>query len=177
MQIPKQRHLRPSIQGCLTGWTSRIRPHGMTFHCWVLPLAVAGWRCYRRPSYGEVVGAASASKLIDLGNVPEWGVMFSCHKSGVTLVVAPARQRVRIEIGIENDFQLHIRPSSADEHASATALAGCLPICRVGESAIVSDLELAPSVAEHLMNLGFVPGSGSHGSAQRSRRRSPRLPG
>jgi len=28
----------------------------------------------------------------------------------------------------------------------------------VGESAIVSELELSPPVAEHLMNLGFVPG-------------------
>ena len=28
----------------------------------------------------------------------------------------------------------------------------------VGESAILSELELAPPVAEHLMNLGFVPG-------------------
>jgi ferrous iron transport protein A len=29
---------------------------------------------------------------------------------------------------------------------------------RVGESAILGDMELAPPVAEHLMNLGFVPG-------------------
>ena len=29
---------------------------------------------------------------------------------------------------------------------------------RVGETAILSELELAPAVAEHLMNLGFVPG-------------------
>ncbi len=29
---------------------------------------------------------------------------------------------------------------------------------QVGESAILSELELAPPVAEHLMNLGFVPG-------------------
>jgi Fe2+ transport system protein FeoA len=29
---------------------------------------------------------------------------------------------------------------------------------RVGESAILSELELSPPVAEHLMNLGFVPG-------------------
>jgi len=28
----------------------------------------------------------------------------------------------------------------------------------LGESAIVSELELSPAVAEHLMNLGFVPG-------------------
>ncbi len=29
---------------------------------------------------------------------------------------------------------------------------------KVGERAIVSDIELAPAVAEHLMNLGMVPG-------------------
>ncbi|MGB8886281.1 MAG: FeoA family protein [Candidatus Korobacteraceae bacterium] len=29
---------------------------------------------------------------------------------------------------------------------------------RVGETAILSELELAAPVAEHLMNLGFVPG-------------------
>ena len=29
---------------------------------------------------------------------------------------------------------------------------------RVGENAILSELQLAPPVAEHLMNLGFVPG-------------------
>ncbi len=35
---------------------------------------------------------------------------------------------------------------------------GALADLRVGESAILSDLELSPPVAEHLMNLGFVPG-------------------
>ena len=29
---------------------------------------------------------------------------------------------------------------------------------QLGESAILGDMELAPPVAEHLMNLGFVPG-------------------
>lgn len=38
------------------------------------------------------------------------------------------------------------------------AKAGALSDLHVGESAIVSELELAPAVAEHLMNLGFVPG-------------------
>jgi len=36
----------------------------------------------------------------------------------------------------------------------ATALADL----RVGETAVLSELELAAPVAEHLMNLGFVPG-------------------
>jgi ferrous iron transport protein A len=35
---------------------------------------------------------------------------------------------------------------------------GALADLRVGESAILSELELSPNVAEHLMNLGFVPG-------------------
>lgn len=38
------------------------------------------------------------------------------------------------------------------------AKAGALSDLHVGESAIVSELELSPAVAEHLMNLGFVPG-------------------
>jgi len=35
---------------------------------------------------------------------------------------------------------------------------GALADLRVGESAILSELQLSPPVAEHLMNLGFVPG-------------------
>jgi len=38
------------------------------------------------------------------------------------------------------------------------AQANALSDLGVGESAIVSELELSPPVAEHLMNLGFVPG-------------------
>ena len=36
--------------------------------------------------------------------------------------------------------------------------ASALADLRVGESAILGDMELASPVAEHLMNLGFVPG-------------------
>jgi ferrous iron transport protein A len=36
--------------------------------------------------------------------------------------------------------------------------AGALADLRVGETAILSELELSAPVAEHLMNLGFVPG-------------------
>ncbi len=35
---------------------------------------------------------------------------------------------------------------------------GSLCDLKVGERAIVGDLDLAPSLAEHLMNLGLVPG-------------------
>jgi len=38
------------------------------------------------------------------------------------------------------------------------AKTGALADLHVGESAIVSELELSPAIAEHLMNLGFVPG-------------------
>jgi Fe2+ transport system protein FeoA len=41
-----------------------------------------------------------------------------------------------------------------EHHRKGNALADL----RVGESAIVSDLQLSPPVAEHLMNLGIVPG-------------------
>jgi ferrous iron transport protein A len=36
--------------------------------------------------------------------------------------------------------------------------AGALADLHVGDKAILADLELSPPVAEHLMNLGFVPG-------------------
>jgi ferrous iron transport protein A len=39
-----------------------------------------------------------------------------------------------------------------------SAPASALSDLKVGESAILSELELSPPVAEHLMNLGFVPG-------------------
>lgn len=42
----------------------------------------------------------------------------------------------------------------SDPAAKAQALSDL----RVGESAVLSELEVAPPVAEHLMNLGFVPG-------------------
>ena len=40
------------------------------------------------------------------------------------------------------------------QRQSSSALADL----KVGESAVVADLKLAPAIAEHLMNLGFVPG-------------------
>jgi ferrous iron transport protein A len=42
----------------------------------------------------------------------------------------------------------------SDPERKAQALADL----RVGESAVLSELEVSPHVAEHLMNLGFVPG-------------------
>ena len=41
---------------------------------------------------------------------------------------------------------------------SAPRNRGALADLHVGEKAILADLEVAPSIAEHLMNLGFVPG-------------------
>src|SRR5579864_5076112 len=41
---------------------------------------------------------------------------------------------------------------------AAQARASALADLKVGESAIVAELKLAPAIAEHLMNLGFVPG-------------------
>jgi len=41
-------------------------------------------------------------------------------------------------------------------HSSSRS--GALSDLRVGERAIVRELELDHSIAEHLMNLGFVPG-------------------
>jgi len=41
-----------------------------------------------------------------------------------------------------------------DAHEKSSALADL----KIGESAVLAELKLAPAVAEHLMNLGFVPG-------------------
>ena len=44
-------------------------------------------------------------------------------------------------------------------HKQATpARSSALADLTVGESAILAELKLAPAIAEHLMNLGFVPG-------------------
>jgi len=43
-------------------------------------------------------------------------------------------------------------------HSQASDRARALADLQVGESAVLSDLEVSPPVAEHLMNLGFVPG-------------------
>lgn len=44
------------------------------------------------------------------------------------------------------------RRKAAPEKSSALA------DLKVGESAVLAELKLSPPVAEHLMNLGFVPG-------------------
>jgi ferrous iron transport protein A len=51
-------------------------------------------------------------------------------------------------------FNFIFRRRRQHRQTNASALADL----RVGESAILSDLELSPAIAEHLMNLGFVPG-------------------
>ena len=40
----------------------------------------------------------------------------------------------------------------------ASGRANALADLQVGESAVLGDLKLAPAIAEHLMNLGLVPG-------------------
>ena len=42
--------------------------------------------------------------------------------------------------------------------AGPPAQAQALADLQVGESAVLSDLEVSAPIAEHLMNLGFVPG-------------------
>jgi len=75
-------------------------------------------------------------------------------QSGVTLVVAAGEERVRIELELKMIFNFIFGRRSRRRERDARALADL----HVGESAILSELELAPPVAEHLMNLGFVPG-------------------
>jgi Fe2+ transport system protein FeoA len=51
-------------------------------------------------------------------------------------------------------FNFKFGRRSPAQHAGTSALADL----KIGESAILADLKLAPAIAEHLMNLGFVPG-------------------
>lgn len=50
------------------------------------------------------------------------------------------------------NFRIGRRRKSAGNRGSA------LSELKVGESAVLAELKLSPPVAEHLMNLGFVPG-------------------
>jgi ferrous iron transport protein A len=75
-------------------------------------------------------------------------------QTAVTLVVASGRKRVRMELELKMIFNFIFGRHKKGHHRKRNALADL----RVGESAILSELELSPPVAEHLMNLGFVPG-------------------
>ena len=50
------------------------------------------------------------------------------------------------------NFRIGGRRKSSDHRSNALA------DLNVGESAVLAELKLAPAIAEHLMNLGFVPG-------------------
>jgi len=71
----------------------------------------------------------------------------------VTLVVASPWEGVRIELELKMIFNFIF---GRKQHRNTTARA--LADLQVGEHAIVRELELDQPVAEHLMNLGFVPG-------------------
>ena len=75
-------------------------------------------------------------------------------QTGVTLVVADPQERVRIELELKMIFNFIFGRHRKHPRRATAALADL----HVGESAILGDMELAPPVAEHLMNLGFVPG-------------------
>jgi ferrous iron transport protein A len=70
------------------------------------------------------------------------------------LVVADLRERVRIELELKMIFNFIFGRRKKQRKHRASALADL----QLGESAILGDMELALPVAEHLMNLGFVPG-------------------
>ncbi len=75
-------------------------------------------------------------------------------QTSVTLVVADPRERVRIQLELKMIFNFIFgRPK---KHRKRPA--GALADLHVGETAILAELELSPPIAEHLMNLGFVPG-------------------
>jgi ferrous iron transport protein A len=74
-------------------------------------------------------------------------------QSGVTFVVALRRERDRIEMELKMIFNFIFgRKQPRNHHA------GKLADLRVGERAILEEFELDHPIAEHLMNLGFVPG-------------------
>ena len=70
------------------------------------------------------------------------------------MVAALLWGRVRIEMELKMIFNFIFGRGRKKAPANPSALADLA----VGESAIVADLKLAPAIAEHLMNLGFVPG-------------------
>ena len=74
-------------------------------------------------------------------------------QTSVTLVVAGCGERVRIEMELKMIFNFIFgRRRQKASHS------GALSDLRVGDRAIVRELELDHPIAEHLMNLGFVPG-------------------
>jgi ferrous iron transport protein A len=75
-------------------------------------------------------------------------------QTGVTFVVAGRRRRIRIELELKMIFNFIFGRHKSDSKAGAQALSDL----KVGESAVLSELEVSPPIAEHLMNLGFVPG-------------------
>ena len=74
-------------------------------------------------------------------------------QTAVTLVVVRMRDGVRIEMELKMIFNFIFGRKRKRE-----ANAGALSDLKVGQRAIVRELKLDHSVAEHLMNLGFVPG-------------------
>ena len=79
--------------------------------------------------------------------------MVHTSQTGVTFVVARRQEQVRIELELKMIFNF-IFGRKQRRNTTAKALADL----QVGEHAIVRELELDHPVAEHLMNLGFVPG-------------------
>jgi len=80
-------------------------------------------------------------------------LMVHLSQWGVTFVVAVCRERDRMEMELKMIFNF-IFGRKHPRHPEARALADL----RVGERAILEELELDHPIAEHLMNLGFVPG-------------------
>ena len=74
-------------------------------------------------------------------------------QTAVTFVIVRPPERVRIELELKMIFNF-IFGRKQRRNPTTSALADL----RVGERAILRDLELDHPIAEHLMNLGFVPG-------------------
>ena len=88
-----------------------------------------------------------------LGGFFEVSPIVQMSQTGVTLVVVSRRERVRIELELKMIFNFIFKRKQSSDPAT-----GVLSDLQVGERAIVRELKLDHPIAEHLMNLGFVPG-------------------
>lgn len=63
-------------------------------------------------------------------------------------------KRVRIELVLKMDFNFRKRHQSPHAHSAGHTLGDLA----VGERGIVEEFHMPQPIAEHLMNLGFIPG-------------------
>jgi len=88
------------------------------------------------------------------GIVPSGPPDVHASQRGVTLVVAGGGEKGRIELELKMIFNFIFGRPKKERSRRGSALADL----RLGERAILAGMELSTPIAEHLMNLGFIPG-------------------